>query len=57
MISKKYQRPAEGASRLRLDNTSGWLGFYRQILGHRRHCPSQGVGINALFSWKNANGL
>ncbi|MEO9299740.1 membrane protein insertase YidC [Devosia alba] len=51
MISKKYS-DLQNEQQVRLDNTTGWLGFSDKYWA-TAVLPEPGETINALFSWKN----
>ncbi|MDP2782121.1 membrane protein insertase YidC [Devosia sp.] len=51
MISKKYS-DLQNDQQVRLDNTTGWLGFSDKYWA-TAVLPEPGETINALFSWKN----
>ena len=54
LVSKKYS-DLQNDQQVRLDNTTGWLGFSDKYWATAVLAkPDQ--QINALFSWKNANG-
>jgi YidC/Oxa1 family membrane protein insertase len=51
LISKKYT-DLQNDQQVRLDNTTGWLGFSDKYWATAA-LPKAGTPINALFSWKN----
>lgn len=51
LISKKYS-DLQNDQQVRLDNTTGWLGFSDKYWA-TAVLPKAGQPINALFSWKN----